>query len=62
MSLFNLVWPNPNPNNMRPALMKPTENDSHALLNQALVPKGKLIISIPVGALTSPPLLPPPLR
>lgn len=27
------------PDNMRPALMKPTENSSYALLSQALTPK-----------------------
>ncbi len=39
MSLPNLTRPLPNPDTMRPVLMKPTENGSYALLNQALTPK-----------------------
>lgn len=35
MSLPNLSCPWSNPNNMRPSLMKPSENGSYALLNQA---------------------------
>lgn len=58
MSLPDLTHPPPDPNNMKPALMKPTENGSYALLNQALTPR-QLIIFIPAGALAlSPPVLP----
>ena len=39
MSLPDLTHPLPDPNNMKPALMKPTENGSYALLNQALTPR-----------------------